>query len=119
MSSSNPSLADTKKQVLDSYIKWNWERNKQHILEESLMIYYHNLIFGTKRKETTMSFDKAKPYSTVNTYYGGSESFATQAEAEKAAKTYAAKNMIDVPVYKAVSLVNAPLPSNFVIDQLS
>ena len=74
----------------------------------------------TKQKRKTMvAFSKAKPFATSNTAYYGHEGFATQAEAEDAAKQTATKSMEDVAVFKAVSLVKAPIPSDIIVEVLS
>lgn len=64
-----------------------------------------------------MAFDKAKPFKVETSY--SYESYATQAEAEDAGKAYAAKSMTDTPVYKAISLVKAPIPTDIIVEQLS
>lgn len=66
-----------------------------------------------------MAFDKTKLFLTTDgSGYSYHTAFATQAEAEDQAKKNAAKNMEDRVVYKAVSLVVAPIPTNIVIEAL-
>lgn len=78
-------------------------------------------MFALQRKERTktMSFDKTKLFTIQNSYYGFADQYATLDEAMKEGKKYAAKNMTDVPIYKAVSLINAPLPTEFDVETLS
>ncbi len=75
------------------------------------MWYKNDLGYLPQKKDTKMC-------TTNKDYMVGGSFFATYADAEKAAKTYASKHMTDYPIFGKLAVARCPIP-DITVDKVT